>query len=33
MVAFVLLVKRNYILKVSVLIIEFGSSPNLKHYP
>ena len=32
-VAFVLLVKRNFILKDSVLIIEFKSFPNLKHYP
>ena len=31
-VAFVLPVKGKFILKVSVLIIELESSPNLKHY-
>ena len=31
--AFVLPVKGKFVLKVSVLIIELKSSPNLKHYP
>ena len=31
--AFVSPVKGEFVLKTSVLIVEFKQSPNLKHYP